>query len=112
MEIRADADYGRFKSQLERVPADQLPSDRKFNPLSMHPFMLHKALAQTGNYTSEELVRAMGLLLEANQRLVSSQLDEALVLQQTLVEIVRGEGQLSSSTPAGQRSKSLSSALG
>ena len=108
--IRADADYGRFKSQLERVPADQLPADRRFNPLSMHPFMLHKALAQTVNYTSEELVRAMSLLLEANQRLVSSQLDEALVLQQTLVEIVRGEsGQLPS---GGQRSRSLSSALG
>jgi DNA polymerase-3 subunit delta len=89
--VRADADYGRFKSQLERVPADQLPADRRFNPLSMHPFVLHKALAQTANYTSEELVRAMGLLLDANRRLVSSQLDEALVLQQTLVEIVRGD---------------------
>ena len=110
--IRADADYGRFKSQLERVPADQLPADRRFNPLSMHPFMLHKALAQTVNYTSEELVRAMSLLLDANRRLVSSQLDEALVLQQTLVEIVRGEsGQLPSAAPAGQRSRRLSSAL-
>lgn len=106
--VRADADYNRFKGQLERVPADQLPADRRFNPLSMHPFMLHKALAQTVNYTTEELVRAMGLLLEANQRLVSSQLDEALVLQQTLVEIVRGEkGQLPSPAPAGQRARSL-----
>ena len=35
-----------------------------------------------------ELVRAMDLLLQCNRRLVSSGLDEALVLQQTLVQIV------------------------
>jgi hypothetical protein len=34
-------------------------------------------------------VRAMELLLQCNQRLISSSLDEKLVLQQTLVEIVR-----------------------
>jgi hypothetical protein len=32
----------------------------------------------------------MRLLLECNQRLIFSSLDEALVLQQTLVQIVRG----------------------
>jgi len=88
--IKADADYYRFKSQLERVPPDQFPQDRRFNPLSMHPYMLHKALAQAGRYTAAELIRAMDLLLQCNRRLVSSGLDEALVLQQTLVEIVRG----------------------
>ena len=57
----------------------------------MHPFMLHRALPQSRKYKLEELIRAMSLLLECNQRLVSSRLDEALVLQQTLVQIVRGE---------------------
>jgi DNA polymerase-3 subunit delta len=89
--IKADADYSRFKSQLETVPADRLPEDKKFNPLAMHPFMLHKSLPQTRNYSSDELVRAMGLLLACNHRLVSSGLDEALVLQQTLVQIIYGE---------------------
>ena len=89
--IKADADYNRFKAQLERVPAEQLPADKKFNPLAMHPFMLHRALPQSRKYKLEELIRAMSLLLECNQRLVSSRLDEALVLQQTLVQIVRGE---------------------
>lgn len=88
--IKADADYARFKSQLERVPADRLPEDKKFNPLSMHPFMLHKSLPQTRNFTPGELVHAMELLLACNQRLVSSSLDDALLLQQTLVQIVRG----------------------
>ncbi len=89
--VKADAEYQRFKSQLERVPADKLPADRRFNPLSMHPYVLHKALGQSARYTTDELIGAMNRLLECNQRLVSSGLDEALILQQTLVEIVRGD---------------------
>ena len=50
--------------------------------------MLYKALPQAKKYTPDELVRAMDLLLRCNQRLVSSGLDEALVLQETLVQIV------------------------
>jgi DNA polymerase-3 subunit delta len=96
--VKGDADYSRFKGQLERVPSDRLPTDRRFNPLSMHPYVLHKALGQTSRYTSDELIRAMGLLLACNQRLVSRGLDEALVLQQALVEIVRGD-HASLSTP-------------
>ncbi len=90
--IDSGDDYGRFKGRLERIPADQLPQDKRFNPLAMHPFVLHKALAQVRNYTTAELVRAMGVLLDCNRRLVSSSLDERLVLQQTLIHIVRGEG--------------------
>lgn len=86
--IKADTDFGRFKSQLERVPPGQFPADRKFNPLAMHPWMLHRALSQAKNYSSAELVRAMDLLLACNQRLVSRNLDEALVLQHALVQIV------------------------
>ncbi len=78
-----------LKEQLERIPAGQLPEDKKFNPLAMHPFVLQKALGQVDNYTTQELVAAMSLLLDCNRRLVSSGLDEALVLQQTLVQIVR-----------------------
>jgi DNA polymerase III delta subunit len=69
-----------------------LPADKKFNPLAMHPFVLQRAMTQVGKYSSAELVAAMGLLLDCNRRLVSSGLDEALVLQQTLLQIVRGDG--------------------
>lgn len=88
--IRADAEFPRFKAQLERVPAEQLPEDKRFNPLSMNPYVLYKALPHAGRYSLEELIRAMNLLLECNQRLVSSTLDESLVLQQALMQIVRG----------------------
>jgi len=86
--IKETRDYNQFKIQLERVPADKLPADRKFNPLALNPYVLYKALPQVKKYGSPELVRAMDVLLRCNQRLVSTGLDEALVLQQALVQIV------------------------
>jgi DNA polymerase III delta subunit len=76
------------------VPADKLPADKRFNPLALNPYVLYKALPQIRRYSPEELVRAMELLLQCNRRLVGSGLDESLVMQQTLVQIVSGDGQL------------------
>ena len=86
--IKPEADYNRFKAQLERVPAEKLPADKRFNPLALNPYILYKALPQAKKYTRQELIRAMDLLLKCNLRLVSSGLDEALVMQQTLVQIM------------------------
>lgn len=91
--IKPEMDYNRFKAQLERVPPGQFPEDKRFNPLSMNAYVLYKALPQVRRYSIDELVRAMSLLLECNQRLIFSNLDESLVLQQTLVQIVRGDNQ-------------------
>jgi DNA polymerase-3 subunit delta len=86
--IKPETDYNRFKMQLEGVPAERLPADRRYNPLMLNPYVLFKALPQAKRYSQAELVRAMDLLLQCNQRLVSSGLDESLVLQQALVQIV------------------------
>jgi DNA polymerase-3 subunit delta len=86
--IKPTENYQNFKGQVERVPTNQLPADRRYNPLALNSYVLFKALPQARNYTETELVRAMDLLLQGNRRLVSSGLDEALVLQQTLVQIV------------------------
>lgn len=86
--LKPTDNYQRFKDQLQRVPAERLPADRRYNPLALNPYVLFKALPQSRNYTETELIRAMDLLLQCNRRLVSSGLDEALVLQQTLVQIV------------------------
>ncbi len=86
--VKEVRDYNSFKAQLERVPTDKLPADKKFNPLALNPYVLYKALPQARKYSSGELVRAMEVLLQCNRRLVSSGLDEALVLQQALVQIV------------------------
>ncbi|HYG22670.1 MAG TPA: DNA polymerase III subunit delta [Verrucomicrobiae bacterium] len=86
--VKPEGDYNRFKAQLEQVPAGSLPADRRFNPLALNPYMLYKALPQVKQYDQSELVRAMDLLLQCNRKLVSSQTDRALVLQQVLVQIV------------------------
>jgi DNA polymerase-3 subunit delta len=86
--IKPGMDYGRFKAQLAAVPADKVPKDRRFNPLALNAYVLFKALPQEKRYTESELVRAMDLLLRCNQRLVSSSIEESVVLQQTLVQIV------------------------
>ena len=85
-----DSDYSRFKARLERIPRDALPEDKRFNPLAMNPYVLFKALPQTGQYFLSELIRAMDLLLRCNQQLILSSQDRAIVLQRTLVEIVGG----------------------
>jgi len=56
--------------------------------LAYHPFVLFQSLRQTANYKSEELVKAMATLLDANRHLVSSDLDEAMVLQRALIDII------------------------
>jgi DNA polymerase-3 subunit delta len=86
--VKPDMDYNRFKAQLERVPASELPEDRRFNPLAINPYVLYKALPQVKRYSETELIRAMDLLFQCNLRLVSSSLEESLVLQQALVQIV------------------------
>lgn len=89
--IKGEMDFARFKAQLERVPQDKLPQDRKFNPLAVNSYILFKAVPQARKYTTGELVRAMDLLLRCNQQLIFSGLEGQLVLQQTLVQIVRGD---------------------
>jgi len=85
------SDYAGFKSQLDRIPPGSLPEDRRYNPKALHPYVLFRSLPHARRYSAAELVRAMDLLLDCNRRLVSSQLEEKLVLQQTLVQIVSGE---------------------
>jgi DNA polymerase III subunit delta len=86
--LKPEAEFYRFKAQLARIPADALPEDKKFNPLALNPYVLFRAAAQARNYTQAELIAAMSLLLECNQKLISRNLDPTLVLQQALVRIV------------------------
>ncbi len=88
--IRAEADYSRFKMMLSKLPVDLFPAEKRFNPLTMNPYILFKALPQAARYESNELIFGMEVLLQCNQHLVLSGLDEALVLQRALVQIING----------------------
>jgi len=85
--VKPTMEYGAFKAQLERVPREKLPEDRRYNPLAINSYVLYKALPQVKRYDQAELVRAMELLFRCNLRMVSGGGDEALALQQTLVQI-------------------------
>ncbi len=86
--VQPVGDYQRFKSQLERLPKEQLPEDKRYNPAAINAYILFKALPQAANYSREELVGALERLLVGNVQLVSSGLDEQLLLQQALVAII------------------------
>lgn len=81
--------FSSFKAQLSRIPKDSFPEDRRINPLAVNPYVLFRAAGQSANYSSAELVRAMGLLLECNRQLVSSGADNTMILQQALTQIVK-----------------------
>lgn len=88
--LRPEQDWRRYTAQLQRIPVDKLPQEKRFNPAALHPFVLHKTVAHCRHFSAAELVRAMSLLLSCNRRLISSSLDARLVLQQTLVDILSG----------------------
>ena len=89
--VRPVRGFAQFKSQVERLPSHIFAADRRISPQGLHPYVLFSAANQAQNYTRQELVRAMDLLMQSNHRLVSSSLDESFVLQHTLIQFVARE---------------------
>jgi DNA polymerase-3 subunit delta len=87
--IRMDRDYTRFRAELERMPADGFPADRKFSPLGINPYVLFRAAQQSRNYQTAELVRAMERLLRCQIELITSSGESTLVLQRAVMDICR-----------------------
>jgi DNA polymerase III subunit delta len=85
--IQARVSFPQFKAQLARISKTRFSEYQRINPLSINPYVLYKALLQAQNYSMAELTTAMSLLLDCNYLLISSNLDESLLLQQTLSEI-------------------------
>ncbi len=88
--LRVGGDYVPFKSQMEKLPAEvleNLPKDKKLNPLASHPYVLWKASSGVSHYTKAELQQALALLLKCNERMVSSGGDPQSILQETLLKI-------------------------
>jgi DNA polymerase III delta subunit len=53
----------------------------------MNAFVVFRAAQQARNYSREELVWSLERLMECGRSLMSSSLDDSVVLQQALVEI-------------------------
>lgn len=100
--VRPAGDIHSFRNQISGIDQEKLPADKKYNPLAGHPFPAFQALRQSERWETAELVQAMDTLLEANLKLVTSGLDEAVVLQRALVEMV-GTGRAPSPTASSSR---------
>lgn len=87
--LRPDPNWRAMSSQLQRIPPERLPEEKRYNPAALHPYVLWKTVEHCKHYTTDELIRAMDLLLQCNGRLIFSGLDSRLVLEQTLVMILK-----------------------
>lgn len=90
--VRLSPDYRAFAAQLKNLPADRLPSDRRYNPADINAYVLFRAAQHAANYTREELVNAMDQLLRCNLQLVRGSQDGGFVLQIALTRILGGGG--------------------
>jgi DNA polymerase-3 subunit delta len=79
------------RSAYKKLPptlADKLPDSKKLNILKQHPYALHITLRQAGNFTIQELVNAMGRLLEADIQLKTGRLTPELVVEMLVIDLV------------------------
>ncbi len=90
--VRLSQDYRGFAAQLKNLPADRLPTDRRYNPADINAYVLFRAAQHAANYTREELVKAMDELLRSNRQLVGGSQDGGFVLQLALTRILGGTG--------------------
>lgn len=81
--------YQGFSSSLEALPesaTSHLPRKKDGSGFNAYPLFL--ALGEAGRYTLEELHEALAACLEANARLVTTQLDSKVVLERLLVGLL------------------------
>lgn len=90
--LRPTQDYRAFTAQLKELPANRLPTDKRYNPREINAYILFRAAQQTRRFAPEELVAALHELLHCNRRLVSSQLEGHLILPLTLTRILSRPG--------------------
>jgi len=79
-----------FVKAFERLAEEEVahfPKTKEGAPPSA--WRLYRCALAARNFSTNELVRAMEILLEANRQLVSTQLDARLVLEETIVKIAR-----------------------
>jgi DNA polymerase-3 subunit delta len=78
--------YGSFCNSLEALPSAAIAHlPRKKDGTGFNAFPLFLALDEVGRYSLEELHSAFAACLDANQKLVTTQLDNQIVLERLLV---------------------------
>ena len=79
-----------FVKAFERLPENATAHFPKTKEGKLpSAWRLYRCALAAKNFSTTELIAAMNLLLDANRQLVSTQLDERLVLEQTIAKIAR-----------------------
>ena len=87
-----DAHGGNFEfvKAFERLPETATAHFPKTKEGKLpNAWRLYRCAVAAKNFSVAELIRAMDLLLEANRQLVSTQLDDRLVIEQAIAKIAR-----------------------
>jgi len=79
-----------FVKAFERLPEDATAHFPKTKEGKLpNAWRLYRCALGAKNFSVAELIRAMDLLLEANRQLVTTQLDDRLILEQAIAKIAR-----------------------
>jgi DNA polymerase-3 subunit delta len=79
-----------FVKAFERLPEDATAHFPRTKEGALpNAWRLYRCALAAKNFSTTELIRAMELLLEANRLLVSTQLDDRLVLEEAIAKIAR-----------------------
>jgi len=84
------ADYAFAFQRLPHAEKDHFPRSKE--GALPNEWRFGRAAVTANNFSRTELIRAMDLLLDAHVQLVSTQLDERVVLEETLTRIARCSG--------------------
>jgi DNA polymerase-3 subunit delta len=83
-----DAFQQRIYKKLPSEMIDKLPKSKRLNLLKQHPYPLHLTLRQAKNFTVQELVNAMELLLEADIQLKTGRLTPEMVVEMLVMKLI------------------------
>lgn len=83
-----DAFQQRVYKKLPSELIEKLPESKQLNLLKQHPYPLHLTLRQAGNFTIQELTKAMERLLEADIQLKTGRLTPELVVEMLVMDLV------------------------
>jgi DNA polymerase III subunit delta len=91
-----------FVKAFESLPEDETAHFPKTKEGKLpNAWRLYRCARAAKNFSTAELIRAMELLLEANQQLVSTQLDDRLLLEQAMVKIATKRATVPQTQPIG-----------
>ena len=82
--------YFDFKNNFDRLPEHATAHFPRTKEGALpNAWRLYRCAVAAKNFTTAELIRAMDLLLEAYRQLVTTQLDDRLVLEEAITKIAR-----------------------